>query len=255
MRYVKLLIEYDGTNYQGWQTQRSGRTVQDILKKTILNITGEDVRLTGASRTDAGVHAIGQVAVFETETKLPPDIITRAMNAKLPEDIRILSAEDTERDFHPRYHALKKSYFYIIAGKTRRSAFLSGYIWNVKAGLDIDRMREGASCLSGQHDFRSFRASGCGSKTTVRNIFSIDITELEKINFMTVDMNGDFIKIHIEGDAFLRHMVRNIVGTLVEIGKGKMPPEKMKDILEACDRKLAGPTAPAKGLFLEKISF
>lgn len=255
MRYVKLLIEYDGTNYQGWQTQRSGKTIQDILKKTILSITGEDVRLTGASRTDAGVHSLGQVAVFSTRSELHPDIISRALNAKLPHDIRILSSEDIESNFHPRYRALKKSYFYIIAGKSKQSAFFSRYMWNVRSGLDINHMREAASCLSGQHDFSSFRGAGCGAKTTVRQIFAIDIAKLKKISFMTVDMKGDFIKIQVEGDAFLRHMVRNIVGTLVEIGKGKMPPEKMKDILAACDRKLAGPTAPAKGLFLEEITY
>jgi len=243
VRYIKLLIEYDGTNYQGWQTQRSGRTIQDILKKTILSITDENVKLTGASRTDAGVHAIEQVAVFSTQSKLQADTISRAMNAKLPPDIRILSAEDTEK------------YFYIIAAKSRQSAFFSRYVWNVNMELDIYGMREAASFLSGQHDFRSFRGSGCGAKTTVRKIISLDIKELKKISFMTVDMKGDFIKIKIEGDAFLRYMVRNIVGTLVEIGKGKIPPEKMKDILAAYDRKLAGPTASAKGLFLEKITY
>ncbi|HBO83571.1 MAG: tRNA pseudouridine(38-40) synthase TruA [Nitrospirae bacterium GWC2_42_7] len=255
MRYIKLLIEYDGTNYQGWQTQRSGRTIQDILKKTILSITDENVKLTGASRTDAGVHAIEQVAVFSTQSKLQADTISRAMNAKLPPDIRILSAEDTEKYFHPRYDAVKKKYFYIIAAKSRQSAFFSRYVWNVNMELDIYGMREAASFLSGQHDFRSFRGSGCGAKTTVRKIISLDIKELKKISFMTVDMKGDFIKIKIEGDAFLRYMVRNIVGTLVEIGKGKIPPEKMKDILAAYDRKLAGPTASAKGLFLEKITY
>ena len=255
MRHIKLLIEYDGTDYQGWQTQRSGNTVQDILKDNIFSITGEHVRLTGASRTDAGVHALGQVAAFATHSGLPVDTISRALNANLPQDIRVLSSEETESDFHPRYNALKKSYFYIIAVKTGPSAFLYRYLWDVKTKLDVEAMIKAAGILEGKHDFSSFRGSGCSAKTTVREICSLEISRHRKISFMSAAVKGDFIKIRIEANAFLRHMARNIVGTLVEIGRGRISPETIKEILKSCDRKKAGPTAPSKGLFLEKIIY
>jgi tRNA pseudouridine38-40 synthase len=255
MRYIKLLIEYDGTNYHGWQSQKSGGTIQDILREKILFITGEEVRLTGASRTDAGVHALDQVAVFGTNSSLESAIIVRALNAKLPSDIRILTAEETEKDFHPRYCALKKSYFYIIAEGRLRSAFLHRYLWPVRACLDLDTMVEAATLLLGEHDFSSFRATGCGAKHPVRTVHSVDIARLGEISFMTASIKGDFIKIRIEANAFLRHMVRNIVGTLVEVGKGHIPPEQFGQILEARDRTIAGPAAPAQGLFLEKIIY
>lgn len=255
MQHIKLLIEYDGTDYQGWQTQKSGNTIQDILKDNIFSITGEHVRLTGASRTDAGVHALGQVAVFTTKSKLPPDTVLRALNAKLPQDIRTLNAVETESDFHPRYDALRKSYFYIIAMKTSQSAFLYRYVWDVKTKLDVEAMIKAAGILQGKHDFSSFRGSGCSAKTTVREIQALKITRHRKISFMSAAVKGDFIKIRIEANAFLRHMARNIVGTLVEIGRGRISPETIKEILKSCDRKKAGPTAPAKGLFLEKIIY
>lgn len=255
MRHIKLLIEYDGTSYQGWQTQKSGNTIQDILSKNILDITGEQVRLTGASRTDAGVHALGQVAVFPTSSRLPVNTISRALNAKLPLDIRILNAEETERDFHPRYDALKKSYFYVISMKTKQSAFLHRFLWDVKSKLDVAAMKKASISLVGVHDFSSFRGAGCSAKTTIREVYSLDISSHRKLNFMTAAIKGDFLKIRIEANAFLRHMVRNIIGTLVEVGKGKMSPEMTAGILRSCDRRLAGPTAPADGLFLEKIMY
>lgn len=255
MRYIKLLIEYDGTNYQGWQTQRSGNTIQDILKDNIFSITGEHVRLTGASRTDAGVHALGQIAAFATHSRLPVDTISRALNANLPQDIRIINSEETESDFHPRYDALRKSYFYIIAMKTKQTAFLYRYVWDVKTKLDVEALIKAAGILQGKHDFSSFRGSGCSAKTTVREIYALEITSHRKISFMSAAIKGDFFKIRIEANAFLRHMARNIVGTLVEIGRGRISPETIKGILKSCDRKKAGPTAPANGLFLEKIIY
>lgn len=255
MKNIKLSIEYDGGDYQGWQTQKSGRTIQDIIQECIFSITGERLRLTGASRTDAGVHALGQVAVFHTESKLPVDIIMRALNAKLPRDIRIFGAEETDGDFNPRYGALGKSYFYTIAIGGNQPVFFKRYLWEIRAALNLDGMKEAAASIVGRHDFSAFRGSGCGAKTTVRNVYSLDISGDNNIRFMTAAFKGDFIKIRIEGDAFLRHMVRNIVGTLVEIGKGKLSPGAMARILESRDRRLAGPTAPANGLFLEKITY
>ena len=255
MRYIRLLIEYDGTNYDGWQTQISGGTIQDILVEKIHGTTGEHVRLTGASRTDAGVHALGQVAVFGTESGLPADVIMRALNAKLPRDIRILGSEETDENFHPRYGAGKKSYFYIISAGKRQSAFIFRYAWHIKTGIDVDAMRKAAHTIIGEHDFSSFRGSGCGAKHPVRTVHSIDISEHDEISFMTSAIRGDFIKIRIEANAFLRHMVRNIVGTLVDVGKSRIPSEIFGNILMARDRTQAGPTAPAHGLFLEKIIY
>ncbi len=255
VRYIRLLIEYAGTEYHGWQTQKSGGTIQDILRDKIHSITGKEVRLTGASRTDAGVHALGQVAVFGTDLSLDADVIMRALNAKLPPDIRILAAEETDEDFHPRYRATQKSYFYIISEGRHQSAFLHRYVWNVRSCLDLDSMGKAAILLIGEHDFSSFRASGCGAKHPVRTVYTLDITRLGKIDFMTASIEGEFIKIRIEANAFLRHMVRNIVGTIIEVGRGKISIEEFSRIFQSCDRTMAGPTAPAQGLFLEKIIY
>lgn len=255
MRYIKLVIEYDGTNYHGWQSQKSGGTIQDIIGEKILEITGEKVKLTGASRTDAGVHALGQVAVFGTDSSLESEVIMRALNAKLPPDIRILDAKETDRDFHPRYRAVSKSYFYIIAEGKHQSVFLHRYMWYVRTRLDTGSMIEAASFILGEHDFSSFRGTGCGARHPVRTVNSADISRLEELSFMTARIKGGFVKIRIEANAFLRHMVRNIVGSLVEVGRGRISPSAFKKILESCDRKTAGPTAPAKGLFLGKITY
>ncbi len=255
MRYIRLSIEYDGTDYHGWQSQKSGGTVQDVIKEKIQRITGEEVRLTGASRTDAGVHALDQVAVFGTDSSLKAEVIMRALNATLPPDIRIRHSGETNRDFHPRYQAIKKSYFYIISKGKQQSAFLHRYMWRVPATIDPDAIRKAASFLLGEHDFSSFRASGCGAKHPVRTVYTADIMKLGKIDFMTTSIEGDFLKIRIEANAFLRHMVRIIAGTLVEVGKGNMPVDTFERILQSRDRTIAGPTAPAKGLFLEKITY
>lgn len=255
MKYIKLIIEYDGTNYQGWQTQRSGLTIQDIMSKTICNITGEDIKLISASRTDAGVHALGQVAVFRTDSVLPADTIKRALNAKLPGDIRILDTEEFDAEFHPRYQAVKKSYFYLIEKTQKQSAFLHRYTWKIPVRLDFDSMSRAASLLQGEHDFSAFRGAGCGAKTTIRTIHSIVLAKYDSLDFMAAKIQGDFIKIQIEANAFLRHMIRNIVGTLTEVGMGRISPETVINILTSCDREMAGPTAPAKGLFLEKVFY
>jgi tRNA pseudouridine38-40 synthase len=255
MRYIRLLIEYEGTNYHGWQSQKSGGTIQDLICAALFGITGEQVKLIGASRTDAGVHALGQVAIFGTDSSLESEVIMRALNAKLPPDIRILDAKETDGDFHPRYRAIKKSYFYLLSTDRRHSAFLYRYVWYVTGELNMNAVKEAASVILGEHDFSSFRGSGCGARHPVRTVNSADILRLEELSFMTARIKGDFVKIRIEANAFLRHMVRNIVGTLVEVGRGKISPAEFRQILESCDRKTAGPTAPAKGLFLDKITY
>ncbi|HBR22387.1 MAG TPA: tRNA pseudouridine(38-40) synthase TruA [Nitrospiraceae bacterium] len=255
MKNIRLLIEYDGTNYHGWQRQKGHATLQEIIEDRLFRITGERAALISASRTDAGVHAIGQVASFKTNSHLEPLILRWALNATLPEDIRILNAEGTAEAFHPRYDALSKSYFYIISNTIFSSVFLYRYAWRVPYSLDLDEMKKAGDSLLGRHDFSAFRGAGCGAKSTVREITSLSIEKVSSIDFMTAKINGNFIKITVEANAFLRHMVRNILGTLVEIGRGEMTLNSVSEAIKLKDRKKTGPTAPAHGLFLEKVSY
>lgn len=255
MRKIRLLLEYDGTAYQGWQVQKKGDTIQGVLENRILKITGEQSKIIGASRTDAGVHALGQVAAFRIASVLDPEMIKKALNALLPQDIRVLDASEVGDSFHPRNNAAKKNYIYIITNQRESSAFLYKYIWMVRQPLNIKSMREASQILVGKHNFSSFMGTGSSIKDPVREIFSLGIDKLEKIDFMTVSLKGNFIKIRIVANGFLRHMVRNIVGTLVEIERGRISAERMKDILESHDRRVAGLTAPPHGLFLERIEY
>ncbi|MEW6067340.1 MAG: tRNA pseudouridine(38-40) synthase TruA [Nitrospirota bacterium] len=255
MKKIRLLIEYDGTSYQGWQIQKKGDTIQGILEDRIQKITGRHSRVIGASRTDGGVHALGQVAAFRTGSHLKPEIIKRALNALLPYDIRILDASEVEDSFHPRYSAVKKTYFYIIGNQRESSVFLYRYAWFIQQPLEIKSIIEAAQILIGMHDFSCFMGTGSSVKNPVREIFSLSIKKVNKIDFMTKGIKGNFIKINVEANGFLRHMVRNIVGTLVEIGRGRLAVQKMSEILKSQDRRCAGPTAPANGLFLEKINY
>jgi tRNA pseudouridine38-40 synthase len=255
MKKIKLLLEYDGTAYQGWQIQKRGLTIQGILEDRIKSVTGWQSRVVAASRTDSGVHALGQVVAFRTESKLDPETIKRALNALLPKDIRVLRASEVNDSFHPRNSAKKKSYFYIISNQRESSAFLYRYTWLVQQPLKLTDMRKAANVLIGKHDFSSLRGTGSNTKNAVREVFSLIIEHFEEIEFMTVSIKGEFIKIRIEADGFLRHMVRNIAGTLVEIGRGRISASGMEEILKSRDRRLAGPTAPPNGLFLERIIY
>jgi tRNA pseudouridine38-40 synthase len=255
VKKIKLLLEYDGTAYQGWQIQKTGLTIQGILEEKIVKITGNKSSVIGASRTDAGVHALGQVAVFRTETNLPAERIKGALNALLPQDIRILDVFEVDNSFHPRNDVRRKSYFYIISNQKKPCAFVHKYALTVRQFLDFKSMGEASHILIGRYNFSSFMGAGSDIKDPVREIFSLDIEKLEEMNFMTACITGEFIRIRIDADGFLKHMARNIVGTLVEIGRGRIPPQHMEKILKSHDRKLAGPTAPAHGLFLEKIEY
>ena len=244
MKRVKLTVAYDGTNYCGWQVQPNGITVQEVLNQCLSEFTGENIETIGASRTDAGVHALGNVAVFDTEMRMPGDKSSFALNQRLPEDIRIQKSEEVDADFHPRYVKSQKTYEYRILNcrfpiPTER--FYSHFTY---IPLDVDKMKEAASYLIGEHDFKSFCGTGAQVKTTVRTVKEIQI-----------EKSGDRITIRITGEGFLYNMVRIIAGTLMDIGGGLYPPEKMKEILEAKDRKKAGPTAPARGLTLMKIQY
>jgi len=255
MRKIKLTLQYDGTDYSGWQIQKNGATIQGLLEDAIFSVTDERSKVIGSGRTDAGVHALEQVAVFETASILSPDVFLQALNANLPRDIGITACEECPEDFHPRYRAKGKKYSYIISNKMPAPVFLNKYSWELGFQLNIKAMREASKYLIGRHDFSSFQASGCSAKHPVRELSNITISDLPSLEFITFRIDTPIIKISIAGSAFLRHMVRNIVGTLVDIGKGKYPPEKIEEILGSMDRRNAGPTAPACGLFLEKISY
>lgn len=255
MRHIKLTIQYDGTSYAGWQVQNDKITIQGLLEKAANTVTGESMRITGAARTDAGVHALEQVAVFKTDSDLEAGIFIRALNVNLPDDIRVTDAVECEPDFHPRYDAKNKTYSYLISRTGAYSVFLKRYSWSIPYKLNCDAMKAAADYLIGAHDFACFRASGCGSKHPVRTIHRIEISEMSSVEFIGFQFNAPVIKISVTANAFLRHMARNMVGTLMEIGRGKCSPFRMKEILESGDRRLAGKAAPACGLFLERINY
>jgi tRNA pseudouridine38-40 synthase len=244
MKRIKLTIAYDGTNYCGWQVQPNGITIEEVLNKALRKMTGEDITVIGASRTDSGVHAMGNVAVFDTESTIPPDRFAVSLNQHLPEDIVIVKSEEVASDFHPRYCDCSKTYEYHIINTripnpTKR---LTNYF--VSYNLNIDHMREAASYLVGEHDFVSFCNVRTDVENTVRTIYALDILT-----------NGNEITIRITGNGFLYNMVRIIVGTLIRVGRGLYTPTKVKEILEAKDRKAAGVTAPPHGLMLMEIHY
>jgi len=245
MRNIKLLIEYDGTNYQGWQVQPEGPTIQGILEEKIGLLTGEPVQLFGSGRTDSGVHALGQVAHFKTQSQMDIRTIQRALNSLLPPDIVIQKAEEVDEGFHARKHSKSKIYEYRILNRNLRSAFHCGYVWHIPQKLNLTEMRKATQSLLGQHDFSAFRTVGSPTQTTVRKVIRAEWK----------GGRGGLIRFEIEANGFLKQMVRSIIGTLVEIGKGKMKAADLRRILNSKDRKEAGPTAPAQGLFLKEVKY
>jgi tRNA pseudouridine38-40 synthase len=260
IKNIKLTIEYDGTNYSGWQIQKnSERSIQKILLECIFKITGEKVKLISSGRTDRGVHALRQVANFKTESRMDGSIWKNALTASLPRDIRVIESEEVEPDFHSRYDAKSRIYSYIILNQESPSVFLRNYVYHIFFPLDLEDMKRASLTLLGEHDFSSFRASSCGANRPVRRIIdlSVDRAKMALIPWIPV-CRGEvmsFITITIEANAFLHHMARNIVGTLIEVGKGRFSPERMEEILKAKDRTQAGPTAPPHGLFLVRVKY
>jgi tRNA pseudouridine38-40 synthase len=244
MRNIKLIIEYDGTYYHGWQSQINAVAIQDVVESAIRKITSEVVKVTGSSRTDVGVHAYGQVANFVTCSRIPADRFSYALNSILPDDICIKSSSEVDRDFHSRYDAKGKKYKYLILNAGSRSALLRNRAFHVPAALDVAYMEKAAEYLIGSHDFSSFMASGSSVKSTVRSIYEVGLKK-----------DGDLITFEISGDGFLYNMVRIIAGTLVEIGQGKKSPQSMCEIIDAKNRKCAGKTAPAHGLYLVEVYY
>ena len=244
-RNIKITIQYDGTAYQGWQRQAVGATIQEILEKAAATIFQQPVHIAGSGRTDAGVHALKQVANFKVDSALPLETVLQAMNSLLPRDIAITDAEEKPPSFHARYDALSKAYQYRIHNGPLRSPFLERYCWHIRRALDSDTMAVAADLLRGRHDFSAFQSSGSDRKTAVRTI--------TKAAILREGQNG--IIFEIEGDGFLRYMVRAIVGTLVDVGRGKSTPDDFRAILESKNRGRAGATAPPQGLFLKEVRY
>ena len=244
MNRVKLVVAYDGTNYHGWQVQDNGITIEEVLNRTISELVQEDIKVIGASRTDAGVHACGNVAVFDTESRIPGDKFSFALNQRLPEDIRIQESCEVDADFHPRYADTVKTYEYNILNRRFELPSKRLYAAFCYYPMDIERMNQAAAYLVGEHDFKSFCSAGAQVQTTVRMIYAVNVTK-----------DDDMVHIRITGNGFLYNMVRIIAGTLMQVGTGLMEPEQVKEILEARDRSKAGPTAVAKGLTLVEIRY
>ena len=244
MKRVKLVVAYDGTNYHGWQVQDNGITIEEVLNRTISELVQEDIKVIGASRTDAGVHACGNVAVFDTESRIPGDKFSFALNQRLPEDIRIQESCEVDADFHPRYADTVKTYEYNILNRRFELPSKRLYAAFCYYPMDIERMNQAAAYLVGEHDFKSFCSAGAQVQTTVRTIYAVNVTK-----------EDDMVHIRITGNGFLYNMVRIIAGTLIQVGTGLMESEQMKEILEARDRSKAGPTAVAKGLTLVEIRY
>ena len=245
MKRVRLTVAYDGTNYCGWQVQPNGITIEQVLNEKLSALLGGKITVTGASRTDSGVHSLGNVAIFDTDTRMPAEKISFALNQRLPDDIVVQNSCEVPPDWHPRYQNSRKTYEYRILNRTFRlpSRRFDTYFYHHK--LDVEKMRQAASYLVGEHDFKSFCAVGAQVKTTTRTIYACDVEK---------DAD-DIITIRVTGNGFLYNMVRIIAGTLIRVGGGEMAPEEISQILEMRDRAAAGPTAPAHGLTMMGIEY
>ncbi len=244
MRNIKLIIEYDGRDYNGWQKQPNHLNIQGEIEKAIQNVTREQVELIGSGRTDAGVHAFGQVANFKINSDFPIEKMATAINSQLKQSIRILKAEEVPLDFHSRYHCHKKTYSYIIDNSDQGTAIYRNITYHVSQPLDVEKMQKAVTYLVGEHDFASFKSSGTSSKSSVRTIYQAQVLkEQERVLIM------------LTGNGFLYNMVRIIAGTLVQVGLGEISPEEVKNILEAKDRQKAGKTLPPQGLFLMNVDY
>jgi len=251
MKNVKIEIEYDGTNYNGWQIQqrrpdsiRTEKTIQGVIERVLSGILQEEIKISGSGRTDSGVHAVGQIANFKTKSKMPMAVMQRALNSLLPKDIVIVDIEEAGLNFHARFDALSKIYRYQILNRAYSTAFDRLYQLHVPYKLDVKLMAREARVLIGRKDFKSFQAADKRERNSVRNIKRLSVRK-----------DGTLINIDIEANGFLYNMVRNIVGTLIEAGRGKFAPGSMRKILLARDRTKAGPTAPAKGLSLMRVKY
>lgn len=244
MKRIMLTVAYDGTDYHGWQYQPGVATIEGELNHHLSQLLQEEITVIGASRTDTGVHGLCNLAVFDTQTQIPPEKLSYALNRRLPEEIRIRCSREVEPDFHPRKCSSRKTYEYRIWNDGFENPLLRRYAHFTYQTLDVEKMREAAACLIGVHDFASFCAAGSTARTTVRTIYDLQ-----------VERQGKLIVIRVTGNGFLYNMVRIIAGTLMEVGRGRREPRWVEEVLQARDRTAAGPTAPAKGLVLKKYEF
>ncbi|MBQ6903081.1 MAG: tRNA pseudouridine(38-40) synthase TruA [Lachnospiraceae bacterium] len=249
MRRVLLTIAYDGTDFHGFAYQEGVRTVEGAVAEAVFSVTGERVIITGASRTDAGVHAYGNLATFDTESTIPPEKFPYALNASLPEDVRIVNAEDVPADFHPRATGWRKTYEYRILNTPWPDPTLRGYTYHYRTALDTDQMNEAAGYLTGEHDFTSFCSVHSLSPTRVRTVYEARV-DVRKAPAQADADAGALVVIRVTGSGFLYHMVRIIAGTLLDVGRGRIKAREIPDILEGRDRARAGMTLPPQGLFL-----
>ena len=246
MKRYRLTVAYDGSNYHGWQEQSNGITIESVLNETLSRILKEEIHVIGASRTDAGVHAYGNIAVFDSETRIPADKICYAINPHLPADIRIMRSEEVDADFHPRYRDSRKTYEYHIYNSRIPFPTNRLYSHQVIMPLDVEAMQEAGKYIVGSHDFKAFCAAKAQVKTTVRTVNAVRVKKSPM---------SDEIIIEVQGEGFLYNMVRIIGGTLIKVGLHAYPAEHVKEIIESLDRSQAGETLPARGLFLQKIEY
>jgi tRNA pseudouridine38-40 synthase len=264
MRNIRLTLAYDGGDYVGWQVQPNGRSVQTCVEEAIQKLTGERLRILAAGRTDSGVHALGQVASFRTECRIPCDNIRKGLQTFLPKDIVVLKAEDVPLEFHATYSAKRKRYRYVIFQNPTRSPFLERYVWWRTEGLDIDPMQKAADGLLGTHDFRCFESRFPNKATSVRTVTEARFYRADGwaawnpwslSSEKPQEHEGPFLCFEIVADGFLYNMVRAIMGTLVKVGQRQWSPEDVRKIVETQDRALAGETAPAQGLYLVSVEY
>ena len=248
MRFLKLTVAYDGTHYVGWQVQKNGVSIQQKLEEAWKSVTGEAIRITASGRTDAGVHALAQVCSLHTESEIDCDRLPVALNANTPFDITVLKAEPAPRGFHAIRDAIGKTYRYQIQCGRKLDPLQRHYRWFVPKGLQVDEMIEGAKCLLGEHDFASFQSAGSERKSTIRNVTQLQLNPYS-------DEYYQYLDITISANGFLYNMVRNIVGTLVRVGQGTQPASWVREVRDALDRRKAGQTAPAHGLFLVEVNY
>ena len=245
VRNFKIIVEYDGSRYCGWQRQNNDPTIQETIEKALMKMTDQKIALIGSGRTDAGVHAYGQVANFKCNTKLTANDFLGGLNSLTPEDIVIAKCEEVSDEFHARFSATSKIYQYRILNRSTPAAIMRQYAWHIRKPLDLKAMRTALTQLTGSHDFKAFEGAGSPRAHTIRKVYKVDLRE----------ENDGYVVFEIEADGFLRYMVRNIVGTLVEVGFGKISPDDVKQILASKDRTIAPATAPAHGLFLKRVNY
>lgn len=244
MKRVRLIVSYDGTNYCGWQIQNNGITVEEVLNHALTDLCREEIAVIGASRTDSGVHALGNVAVFDTNSRIPGEKFSFALNQHLPDDIRIQQSDEVADDWHPRFQDTVKTYEYCFLNRRIPDPMRRLYSYFIYYPMDVENMQKAADYLIGEHDFKSFCTPRTQVRSTVRTIYDLTLTK-----------EGDEIRMRITGNGFLYNMVRIIAGTLARVGTGLYTPERVKEILEAKDRNVSGPKAPPQGLTLISIAY